>query len=397
MWRWRWSLVVVLGMAVRVEAAPLPALREVMQQAALRAPVVATARVRQRQADATDAAAKLSRWQNPYFEARSGVAGRNLEAQLDLWFPFEAAGQPDARRREADANRAWLQAHQSVAEAQARAWAMRAWGGAVVAAARVKILQETLQAAKTEANALDRRAKVGDIRAQDAHLARMEVTRLQVSADSAQAALQRSLAELALVLDPPPTAVEVGPELATVLPPPDAATLTGLPVVRALSLEADLHGQTRARLAAEGKPPWMLLLGTGRDVDGNPRLNAGVAWTVPTSRSNQSEQARSQAERLRALSEADRLVRELHVRWTALHREDQALAAAVQAMAGDGRSNGAQALAAVIATWRAGKAEWLQVLVARRSLAELELQQLDLLERRWALRSEWVEWTGGVE
>jgi hypothetical protein len=141
----------------------------------------------------------------------------------------------------------------------------------------------------------------------------------------------------------------------------------------------------------------MLLLGTGRDVDGNPRLNAGVAWTVPTSRSNQSEQARSQAERLRALSEADRLVRELHVRWTALHREDQALAAAVQAMAGDGRSNGAQALAAVIATWRAGKAEWLQVLVARRSLAELELQQLDLLERRWALRSEWVEWTGGVE
>ena len=60
-----------------------------------------------------------------------------------------------------------------------------------------------------------------------------------------------------------------------------------------------------------------------------------------------------------------------------------------------GRAAGKSAVAAATATWRAGKGDWLQVLTARRSLAELELRHLEMLERRWALRGQWAAWTGG--
>ncbi|MBI5607717.1 MAG: hypothetical protein HY902_02435 [Deltaproteobacteria bacterium] len=349
---------------------------------------------RLRLGDASLAAAAWGRMQNPAFEARAGAVGTQVEAQLDVWLPVEAGDQPAARRGEARAMRDWLAVQQLASLAEVRGWAVQQWGRAVVAAARVRLLSEITATADQEAQALVKRAQVRDAREQDAQLARMEVVRFAGQLAMARAEFARAITTLSLVLGEVPERSEHAVSPATPLPLPQAASLDTLPQVAVLLREVEVHRAAEQRAIAEAQPPWQGLLGAGRDAAGGLRVNAGVAWSPPIARAGQVERARAQAERLRAEAEAEATRRQTRVQWLALAGEDRALADADRDLHSQGRAAGQATLAAATATWRSGKGDWMAVLLARRNLAEVELRHLDLAERRWSLRGEWVAATG---
>ncbi len=388
--------IVAIGRA-NAEPTPgsaLPPLAEVVRLAEERAPQVALSVARLHQGDASQAAAAMGRWLNPAFELRAGAAGSRPEAQLDLWLPVEAGDQVPSRRVEARAVRTWLEARHTAALADVRGWAVRLWGRAVVAAVRVRLLSEIRANSDLEAQALVKRALVRDVREQDALLARMEVVRFAGQLASAKAEFARAVSELSLALTEVPSYSDHGVAPATALPLPDAASLDHLPQVATLMREAEVHRAAELRTAAEAQPPWQGLLGAGRDADGSLRLNAGVGWSAPVTRTSQPERARAKAERLRAEAEAAAVLRQNRVLWLALASEDQSLADADRDLLSQGRAAGLAALAAATATWQAGKGDWTAVLWARRNLAELELRHLELAERRWSIRGEWVALAG---
>lgn len=380
--------------AAPVPSVELPPLAQVVAQAELRAPQVALAIARLRLGDASDAAAAFGRLQNPSFEVRAGTSGGRPEAQLDLWVPVEAGDQPASRKAEARAIRDWLSAQQQVALAEVRGWAVRVWGRAVVAAARVRLLGEIRETADQEAQALAKRALARDAREQDAQLARMEVVRFAGQLAMARAEFAKSITELSLVLSEVPDRSEHAVMPATGVPLPEAASLDSLPQVAMLLREIEVYRTAEQRASAEAQPPWQGLLGTGRDASGGLRVSAGVAWSPPLARAGQVEKARARAERLRAEAEAESVRRQTRVRWQALAGEDLALAQADRDLQTQGRAAGQATLAAATATWRSGKGDWMAVLLARRNLAEVELRHLDLAERRWTLRGDWVAATG---
>ena len=55
-----------------------------------------------------------------------------------------------------------------------------------------------------------------------------------------------------------------------------------------------------------------------------------------------------------------------------------------------------RAVQAAVETNRAGKGDWLTVLVSRRDLSALSLRQLELLDRTWVVLADLVEMTGEV-
>lgn len=382
------------AVAAPTTGAELPPLAEVVALAEARAPQVTLAVAKLRMGDAAQAAANWGRMLNPAFEARAGGVGSQPEAQLDLWLPVEAGDQPGARRGEARAVRDWLAVQQQATLAEVRGWAVRQWGRAVVAAARMRLLDEITATADQEAQALVKRAQVRDAREQDAQLARMEVVRFAGQLAMARAEFARTITELSLVLRDVPDHSDHAVSPATPVPLPAAASLDSLPQVAVFLREVEVHRAAEQRALAEAQPPWQGLLGAGRDATGGLRWNAGVAWSPPVARAGQVEKARAQADRLRAEAEAEAARRQTRVRWLALAEEDRALADADRDLQSQGRAAGQATLAAATATWRSGKGDWMAVLLARRNLAEVELRHLDLAERRWNLRGEWVAATG---
>jgi hypothetical protein len=53
-----------------------------------------------------------------------------------------------------------------------------------------------------------------------------------------------------------------------------------------------------------------------------------------------------------------------------------------------------RAVSAAAETHRAGKGDWLSVLVSRRDLSALSLRRLELLDKSWSLLGELAEMTG---
>jgi outer membrane protein TolC len=252
------------------------------------------------------------------------------------------------------------------------------------------LLQRLVETAAAEAEALRKRAELGDVRRPDQLLAEVERSRNQAILQSEQARLQGQLAELESLTglnlgdtDLPAMAIEPELPAAPIDVPPMAATALA---------EANLLRSSEQRLREEAKPPLTLMVTTARGDFGEYRLGAGVLWTLPSTRRNQAERARTLATARAAEVRADVVRTQVAVQVRNLLREWKQLHEARTALVAQSLPGAHAAIRAAEATVLAGKGERTTVWLARRTALELELRALELKERQWAIAGLLTGW-----
>jgi len=365
-----------------------------------RAPDVALGRAALTASRSSYASAALSPVGNPLLEVKAdrGTLGVTKDITIDasLWVPVELAGQKQGRGREA---RDYVRLHEALLE-QARAIAtgrtVRAYGALAVATTRARVLEEILAGARAESEHYAARLAAGDATERDAALAALEAARHEVLLSETHGDVVRSSGELL--------------ELTGFSLSADAVLDAGLPTLRprrpltgqdvrtpttvALEEQARYYGSSVERLRKEAWAPLALGLTGGRGDYGEARFGAGVGYAFPLFRANQPERARAEAERARALEELS-LRRELIARRIGLlERELVEVGRALELVTSSALPAATRAVNAATETHRAGKGDWLSVLVSRRDLSALSLRRLELLDKCWSLLAELAAMTG---
>jgi len=380
---------------------PAPAvLRELIALARQRAPEVALGRAALGASKASYAAADLAPVGNPLLEVKvdRGTQGVTKDVTIDasMWLPVELAGEKQTRGREA---RDFVGLHEALLE-QARASAagrtVRAYGGLAVATARARVLDELLTVARAEAEHYNQRLAAGDTTERDAALAALEAARNEALLSEAGVDILRRAGELfeltGRTLEPSAKLEENPPLHASSARSPAQGAAT--PTARVLEAQARYYGSAEDRLKREGYNPLSFGLTGGRGDYGEARFGAGVAYAWPLFRSNQAERARAGAEKARAVEELN-LRRDLIARRVALlEHELVELGKAVDVIQRTALPAATRAVQAAVEINRAGKGDWLTVLVSRRDLSALALRHLELLDRKWLVLAEIVELTG---
>ncbi|MFO0661938.1 MAG: TolC family protein [Polyangiaceae bacterium] len=391
--------------AVDTSAAAFPSLSRAIALARDHAPQVITARGMTNVAQSSQIGARLSPLTNPYLEvfADRGTTGtRDLTIAANLWLPIELGGQRSLRIAESDAWIAWAGTNLEAARAFAASEAIRAYGTALVAAERARIGENILATARSESALYQARLDAKDATVLDARLANLEVSRNQSMLTEARADLSRALADLARLtgetsIAPPDASVSVDPPA----PKTDASSTTsidraveGSPFVRSSAREAEFRQREGARLGRDSHAPVNFILSAGRGDLGETRLGAGLAWTFPMLRTNQGEQARAEAERARALAENETQRRAMTATLRGLYTELTQTRAAADEMSTTAEVEAQALVDAAVEMQRAGKSEYLRVLMMRRDLAMLRTRRLELIKRAWSITADITAVTG---
>ncbi|MDI1443547.1 TolC family protein [Polyangium sp. 6x1] len=386
-------------------AEPFPALERAMELARERAPGVVSARGAVGVAEASYAGARLHALDNPYLEVfvDRGLQGVTKDAtvQANLWLPLEVSGQRARRMDEADALVAWQKALFEATQLSAEGEAVRAYGAALVAAARVRTIEGLVSDAGAEAEVYRQRLAAGDATLQEEKLASMEHARYAVMLEESRADLTRALVDLARatgrMFSPPDGASAMPPTPDETYGEAGAARVAGASAhVTAVTREASFYARARERAAIEAHPPVNLIVTAGRGDLGEPRFGGGLSWTFPVARRKQAEVARADAERTRALAEAEVKRRLVAQGLSGLEIERAKVRRAREVIDATALPAALAAAEAAVAMKTAGKGEMLLVLTARRDLALLRLRRLELIAREWAIVGDIVALTGDL-
>lgn len=379
-----------------------PLLAELVKLARERAPEVALGRAALSASRSSYASANLAPLGNPSLEVKAdrGTQGVTKDITIDasLWLPVELAGQKQGRGREARdyvrLHEAWLTQARAVATGRT----VRAYGALAVATTRTRVLEEILAVARAEAEHYAARLGAGDATERDAALAALEAARHEVLLSETRGDIVHSAGVL---LDLTGWTHGEGTVLDATMPgwrprPPLAAREVRTPTTLALEEQARYFGSAAERIRREAWAPLSLGVTGGRGDYGEARFGAGVGYAFPVFRANQAERARAEAERTRALEELS-LRRELVARRIALvEHELVQVGRALELVTGSALPAATRAVSAATETHRAGKGDWLSVLVSRRDLSALSLRRLELLDKSWSLLGELSELTGEV-
>lgn len=223
-------------------------------------------------ARASYAGARRAPLDNPYLEVFAGRglrgATRDVTVQANLWLPLEMSGQRARRLEEADALVDWQETRFASTRLFAAGDAVRAYGAALVTAARVQTVEEIVRDARAEAEVYSQRLSAGDATLQDDKLASMEHARYVVMREESRADLTRALVELTRStgrMFDPPGAVSVAPPPAEDPGESEAARIAeSSPHVANSTREATYYARAKERAAIEAHPPVNLIVSAGR-------------------------------------------------------------------------------------------------------------------------------------
>jgi cobalt-zinc-cadmium efflux system outer membrane protein len=342
---------------------------------------------------------------NPYLElvADRGFGGNvaGVQIQGQLFLPLEVAGQRSARIREATAQLQWRKTSRREAEGQAQGAVASAYGGALIAMARIAVAERAETAARTELAWFTARAQAGDATIVDRNLAEAEVARwgqlrveAQVRLTEAREALS-VLTGLPLVEPPEALATPDPPELRT--QSSDAyvrAVLERAPALQSIDDEGVYWGRQVERAEADRSPPVNLIVTGGRGELGEARLGGGLAWAFPVVRRNEGEIARARYETQRTRSLRTAFAVFLEARARAAFDRFSLTRQAVATLDAQGLPAAERVVDATYAAFKAGKLELVRVLNARRDLATARSRRLDLDETAWRAYGEMISLVG---
>jgi outer membrane protein TolC len=117
---------------------------------------------------------------------------------------------------------------------------------------------------------------------------------------------------------------------------------------------------------------------------------------LPIFRRFQGERARAEGDRNRSSTQARVHAQVIAKRLETIRREVMQTRLALDTLESATMPAAKAALAAATELRRAGKADYLPVLIARREVTSLSLRRIDLSQREWDLLGEWVEYTGSL-
>lgn len=396
----RFLSVVVVGSLSIVVAAPtgparadhLASLDEAIKRARKHAPLSVEAEGQVAVARTSQLGARVLPLGNPQIEV---IAGRQRFAEFEfdakLYLPVEVSGQRGARIAESEKLIGWSGTSRDERLAQLTGEVTTAWGMAVVSAARVKQARLAAEDAQREMEWVSARQDLGAATIAERSFAEAEVARwfqVGAEADVGLGQAQTHLAQLVAMprVDlPEPGAVPAPVFRFAAEEPLLAHMLEVAPALRALGAESQFWGASVVRLQKERTPPVSLVVSGGRGDLGEPRVSGGLAWALPTFRRNQGEigRAQSEASRAEAVLGATReaLVTRLRGDWRVLVAAREAL----ERLEKVGLPANERLVEAATASWRAGKSELVQVIIARRDLASARLRRLDLVETIWRM------------
>lgn len=380
-----------------------PSLQWVLETTARRAPEVVSQQGALRAAEAGMVGARLSPVTNPYLEVfgdRRLSGGAGLALQANLWLPVELSGHRGRRVSESEALSSWQRTGLDASRAMAQGRAVAAYGAVMVAMERAQFLSALVVTAKDEAAYYDGRFKEGDATVREAKLAAVEVARNTVALQEVRADLTRALAQLAALLGlpslPEPSGTITTPtqEVWRQVERTAEELAAQSPAVLASAREADYFDKARRRQAIEAHAPVNLIFSAGRGELGDARIGGGLAWSFPTLRRNQGEQAQAKAQQNRALEERQLNEVRTYATLRGIVDEHAQVARALVDLRERGEPAAQAALDASLAVHRAGKGDLLFILAARRDLALMKASALLLVMREWTLLADFVALTG---
>jgi outer membrane protein, heavy metal efflux system len=382
----------------------LPSLQEVIEKAVHIAPDVRSGQAALQVSRSSFVDARRPPLGNPYFEAvavqaTQGGITQGVPWTTTLWLPLELAGHRGRRIAESEAYVKMFEAGVDVAEASAAGDVIAAYGRAVVAAERVRVLERLLVVSREAAEIYEARMQVGDAILRDVTMARMDLGRTHALLAEARGRLAQSLAELLRLTGERYDRVEISE-----ITPPELDLEAfrdrvvheeeSLPVVAAMEAQGRYFDHQKVRLRREAVNPMQLMLVGGKGDFGETRLGAGIAYEIPAFRSRQGERAFAEAESQRAQIEGDIRAAQIRARVEGIieqfHREREAY----QVLTELALPAADQAVEAAVATAARGKEDTFVVIFSRRERVLLSLHRLEVLERQWALLGELVQVTG---
>lgn len=318
---------------------------------------------------------------------RSSGAGKTRDSNVQIVQPVEIAGQRGARIAAAeaafDAVEARLQALRSEVTAKVR----ESFGHALAAEQRLSLASEARAIAQQGVSAAEERFGAGAAALLEVNTARVELGRASRGRAEAERSRAEALGDLRLLVGLDPVqALTVQGELKTAVPPGDAGRF----VERALVNRAELRASRRALDAANAEerlaskewiPTPRIGASYSREEESNATIVQGLlAFDLPIFNRNTAARGVAAA-RVRQL-EAEREATERRVTQevlTALARLDAARSAA-EGYADDVVKAMQQNMELATDSYRAGKIDFLQLMIIRRQAVEARREYIDVLE-----------------
>lgn len=379
-------------MVAEVAHAAWPTLEVAVSEAQRRSEGVVRAEAEVGIAHANQAGARMSKLGNPYldFQVDRGSTTKDVQALAFLYTPLEIFGQRGARMDEADAMEHWRKVGLTDAKAIATGDVIGAYGSLQVASERLAIAERGEQAARAEAQYFEGRFAAQDATVYDRSLAHAEVARwLQTKADAILKLTQARTILLRLTGNP------AWNEQATVVAPQPPAlrhewgaghlaqATDKSPALRQLRAESAYWEQSKKRWQAERRMPLELTLIAGRGDPGDLRLGGGFLLQFPIFRRYQGDIAKAEAQQAYVAKVQPVLKTSIQARLEGAQLALKSMLEALQALDEDGIPAGEKAVEASFESYKRGKIDLLQVLLARRELALAKTRRLDLLESAW--------------
>jgi cobalt-zinc-cadmium efflux system outer membrane protein len=400
----RWSLrsaplalllaFVLAGRTARAESRSVT-LREAVHLAMTASPAAVDARLQRDVQDSQREAAALPPLQNPTFDSsvERGSFYVDVVASAQMVFRFEVSGQRAARMREVDELLRARDARIKVAHAEVSGAVADVVGSLLAARERIVEVKRGLAAAEDEERMNRARAIVGDATVVDVASAEAEAGRWRQVLRTAEMAVVSARARLAqLVAD---DAIDVS---AALFPPEVDARVdaTAVPAARALEAEASASLASAERSRREANPT--LDFGPRFTRGDNTELRSAVVLSgqLPLFRRNQAEIARAEAEAVRAkrLAEVSRSVAQKRVR--SAEERLRIARAALADLEANAIPSAERTVSAANEAFRAGKADFFRVLLARRDLVTTRMRRIEIAELAWAAYAELLT-AGAIE
>lgn len=373
----------------------LVSMREAVHLAETAAPSAVDARLQRDVQDSQREPAALPPLQNPTFDSsvERGAFYVDVVASAQVVFRFEVSGQRAARMREVDELLRARDARIKVAHAEVAGAVADVVGSLVAARERISEVKRGLAAAEDEERMNRARAIVGDATVVDVASAEAEAGRWRQVLRTAEMAVVAARARLAQLLGDDAIDVE------SALFPPEVAVAhdtSALPVAKALEAESAASLASAERSRREANPT--LDFGPRFTRGDNTELRSAVVLSgqLPVFRRNQAEVARAEAEAVRArrLAEVSRSVAQRRIR-----SAEERLRIARAAL-GDLEANAIPAaertVSAAHEAFKAGKADFFRVLLARRDLVTTRIRRIEIAELAWAAYAELLT-AGAIE
>ena len=336
--------------------------------------------------------AKVSKFGNPYLDLQvdRGSTTKDVQALAYLYTPMEIFGQRGARMNEAEAMKHWRDVGLSDAKSVATGQVIQSYGSILVAAERLAIAEKGEQSARAEASYFEGRFAAQDATVYDRSLAQAELSRwLQTKAE---AILKLTDAKVALMRLTGNTAWNEPATSIAPMPPAlrhdwskgyMAQAAQKSPALRSTRAESAYWEQNKKRWQAERRMPIELLLIAGRGDPGDLRLGGGLLIQIPVFRRFQGDIAKAEAEQAYVQQIQPVIRTTVEARLEGSRLALVSMLEALQNLDSYGIPAGEKAVEASFESYKRGKIDLLQVLLARRELALAKSRRLDLLESAW--------------